>query len=43
VLVGLGDAQELPDVQVRWPDGREETWRRVRIDGYSTLIQGTGQ
>ena len=42
VLVGLGDSQVRPAVEVRWPDGRTETWEDVDIDGWTTLEQGAG-
>src|SRR5688500_11292560 len=43
VLVGLGAATERPRVRVQWPDGRTEEWADVAIDGYTTLVQGTGK
>ncbi len=42
VLVGLGDSEVRPAVEVRWPDGRRETWEDVEIDGWTTLTQGEG-
>ena len=42
VLVGLGDADARPAVEVRWPDGSVETWDDVAIDRWTTLAQGTG-
>jgi hypothetical protein len=43
VLVGLGAATERPRVRVQWPDGRTEEWADIAIDGYTTLVQGTGK
>jgi enediyne biosynthesis protein E4 len=43
VLVGLGADPAPPSVRVRWPDGREETWRDVAIDRYTTIRQCTGR
>ena len=42
VLVGLGDSDVRPAVEVRWPDGRTETWEDVEVDRWTTLEQGTG-
>ena len=42
VLVGLGDADDPPGVQVRWPDGRVETWAAVPVDEWTTLTEGQG-
>jgi len=43
VLVGLGTSTEKPAVEVRWPDGRVETWHDVAIDRWMTLKEGTAQ
>ena len=43
VHVGLGDSPAPPDVVVRWPDGRTETFAAVAVDRYTTLTQGTGR
>jgi hypothetical protein len=43
VLVGLGMATERPRVRVHWPDGAMEEWSNVAVDGYSTLVQGSGR
>ncbi len=40
VLVGLGASTDRPRVEVRWPDGRSETWTDVAIDRWTTLKQG---
>ena len=42
VIVGLGESDARPAVEVRWPDGRTETWEDVEIDRWTTLEQGTG-
>ena len=42
VLVGLGDSDVRPTVEVRWPDGQRESWEAVEIDGWTTLTQGEG-
>lgn len=43
VLVGLGASTDPISVRVTWPDGREERWAQVPIDGYVTLVEGAGQ
>jgi hypothetical protein len=43
VLVGLGASTEEPSVEVRWPDGRVETFSHVPIDRWTTLTQGMGR
>ncbi len=42
VVVGLGESEVRPAVEVHWPDGRMETWEDVGIDRWTTLEQGTG-
>ena len=42
VVVGLGDSDGRPAVEVHWPDGRTETWEDVEVDRWTTLEQGTG-
>ena len=42
LLVGLGESDVRPAVEVRWPDGRRESWEAVEIDGWTTLTQGEG-
>ena len=42
VIVGLGDSDGRPAVEVHWPDGRTETWEDVEVDRWTTLEQGTG-
>ena len=43
VLVGLGATAGPVRVQVKWPDGRDETWSAVPIDRWTTLKQGEGK
>jgi enediyne biosynthesis protein E4 len=42
VLVGLGNATQVPTVRVRWPDGSAEEWKDLKADRYINLKQGTG-
>jgi len=41
VLVGLGAGTSVKEVRVTWPDGRKEIWRKLSIDTYTTLRQGS--
>jgi len=40
VLVGLGGATRVKEVQVRWPDGTVEEWKDIKVDQYKTLKEG---
>jgi hypothetical protein len=42
LLFGLDDDDAAVAVRVTWPDGRMETWGRVPIDRWTTLVQGGG-
>jgi hypothetical protein len=41
VLVGLGSAERVEAVRVRWPDGSVEEWKAPPINRYLTLKEGT--
>lgn len=41
VLVGIGSAERVLVVRVRWPDGSTEEWKNPPINRYLTLKQGT--
>jgi hypothetical protein len=43
VLVGLGDAPEVTEVRVTWPDGKAEIFPPPPLRVYTTLRQGTGR
>lgn len=43
VLVGLGDAAEVIEVRVVWPDGKSETFPPPPLRTWTTLVQGTGK
>ena len=43
VVVGLGTADAVTRVRVEWPGGRVEDWTDVRVDGWTTLTEGTGR
>jgi enediyne biosynthesis protein E4 len=40
---GLGAADRVDRVEVRWPDGREETWTDLPADRFHTLKEGSGR
>lgn len=40
VLVGLGRAERVETVRVRWPDGSVEEWKSPPVDRYVTLREG---
>ncbi len=39
---GLGSATAIDRLEVRWPNGREETWTALAIDKSHTLKEGSG-
>jgi hypothetical protein len=39
---GLGAASRVERVDVRWPNGREESWSDLAVDRLHTLKEGTG-
>jgi hypothetical protein len=41
VHFGLGSATAVDRLVVRWPNGREETWRHVAADRILTLVEGS--
>lgn len=43
VLVGLGDAREVTEVRVTWPDGKTEIFPPPPLRAYTTLVEGTGK
>jgi hypothetical protein len=40
---GLGSATRVDRLDVRWPNGLEETWSNVEVNRVVTLKEGTGQ
>jgi enediyne biosynthesis protein E4 len=40
---GLGSADRVDRVEVRWPDGREEVWMDLPADRFHTLKEGSGR
>jgi hypothetical protein len=43
VLVGLGDATEVTEIRVVWPDGKSEIFPPAPLRTYTTILQGTGK
>ena len=43
VLVGLGDAPEVTEVRVTWPDGKTEVFPPPPLRTYTKLLEGTGR
>jgi len=43
VLVGLGDAPEVTEVRVFWPDGAAESFPPPPLRAYTKLLRGTGK
>ncbi|HEY7059460.1 MAG TPA: CRTAC1 family protein, partial [Vicinamibacterales bacterium] len=42
VHFGLGEASRVDRLDVRWPNGREETWTNLPADQVHTLKEGSG-
>jgi hypothetical protein len=42
VHFGLGQATRVEKIEVRWPDGKKESFRAEGVDRYLTLRQGAG-
>jgi enediyne biosynthesis protein E4 len=40
---GLGQSAHIESIQVRWPNGREETFSDIGADQFVTLSEGTGR
>jgi enediyne biosynthesis protein E4 len=43
VHFGLGNAARVNRVEVRWPNGMEESWTDVPVNRILMLEEGTGQ
>jgi hypothetical protein len=41
VLIGLGSANEVGAVRVRWPNGKTEEWKAPAVNRYITLKEGS--
>jgi len=40
VLFGLGDSDAVDSVEITWPDGTKETWKKPVPMKYTTLVKG---
>jgi hypothetical protein len=40
VVAGLGSADHVEAVRVRWPDGAVDEWKDPRVDQYTTFKEG---
>ncbi len=40
---GLGDADTIDRVDVLWPSGLQETFSEVKVDAFTTLVEGMGK
>jgi enediyne biosynthesis protein E4 len=43
VHFGLGRARAIERIEVRWPNGREESWTELPVDRLHTLKEGAGK
>ena len=43
VHFGLGSAARLDRLDVRWPNGLEESWEHLDVDRFHTLKEGSGR
>ena len=43
VHFGLGSATRVDRVDVRWPNGLEESWENLGVDRFHTLKEGGGR
>src|SRR4051794_7020816 len=43
VHFGLGAATRVDRIEVRWPNGAEQTWQNLDVDKFHTLTEGAGQ
>jgi len=43
VHFGVGDAARIDRVEVRWPNGLEESWESLPVDTFHSLKEGSGR
>jgi hypothetical protein len=43
IFIGLGQAREIDELEVAWPSGRVERWKRIAGPGGLTLREGDGR
>jgi hypothetical protein len=39
---GLGSAEKIDSLEVRWPSGKIETFKNLAADRFYTLLEGEG-
>lgn len=42
LVFGLGNAERVERLSVRWPSGREEAWRNLDVDSRLVIVEGQG-
>jgi enediyne biosynthesis protein E4 len=42
VHFGVGDARRIDRIDIRWPNGLEERWEGLPVDGFRVLKEGSG-
>ena len=43
VHFGLGDTEKIGEIEVRWPLGRVERFKDLKVDSFNTLKEGGGE
>jgi enediyne biosynthesis protein E4 len=43
VHFGVGDADRIDRIDVRWPTGAEESWENLPVDRFHVLKEGSGR
>ena len=43
VHFGVGDAARIDRIDVRWPNGLEESWTNLQVDSFHVLKEGSGE
>ena len=40
---GLGSSTRVDRIDVRWPNGNEQTWQNLEVDRFHTLTEESGR
>lgn len=40
IIFGLGDSEQVDEIEIQWPDGTTEVWKNPVPMTYTTLVQG---
>lgn len=43
LVFGLGDAESIEEIRIRWPGGAEEAFRAIPSDSEALFVEGTGR